>query len=495
MVSRTTPRGKREVLNAAKILLNRRACRDHLGPFIRNAFKVVSPGDKYLHNYHIDMVGEHLEAVFKKEILRLIINMPPRYLKSISTTVSFPGWCLGKQPSIKIMAASYSHFLAFKHSQDTRLLIESEWYQSLFPKTILRYGQIEKRKFETTAKGHRIATSVGGTTTGEGGEILIVDDPIDPEQSYSEAERLKANRWYDQTFSTRLDKKKTGAVIIVMQRLHQDDLCGHVLKNQGDWTVLKIPGESKKREIFYYKFVSDLNEVKRRKKIRGRNSLLHPRYEGRFEIEQAKKTLGTYGFSSQYQQDPSPAGGGIIHLNWFKRFKFPPTGNEVIKTSQFWDTAQKSNEVLHSPWVCGTFLSTYTAHYLVHVFREWMTYPEGKRQVKNLDSKWKPNIIVIENKSTGQSLLQELAGLPTLGFEPEGDKVTRLSTESPAVEAGNYYLPIEANWLFDFEEEIQLTPNSTYKDQGDMLSMALKYFRLNHISSLINIGGSKSQVI
>ncbi len=480
---------------AARIVLERRACRNHLAPFIRGVFRIVSPADAYKHNWHIDLIAEHLEAVYNQEILRLIINIPPRYLKSISATVAFPAWVLGQNPSKRIMAASYSHFLSFKHSIDCRLVMESDWYKSIFPETVLRYGQIEKRKFETISKGHRIATSVGrgGTTVGEGGDILLVDDPVNPEQAYSEPERNTANRWYDQTYSTRLNDKKKGAIVIIMQRLHQNDLAGHVQKRD-EWTVLKIPGEFKKRTIFDLKVVDDLGQVKKTKKILKKDSLLHPKYEGQVEIERSKKTLGSYGYSAQYQQNPSPEGGGIIKLAWFKRYKVLPPLQDVVQITQFWDTAQKSNEVLNAPWVCGTWYSTYDHHYLVHIFRDWMDYPAGKRTVKILAAKWTPHQIIIEDKSTGQSLIQELTRLPVLPFEPVQDKITRLSTESGLVESGVIYLPEEAPWLFDFEEEIQLFPNSTFKDQADMLSMALKFFRTQFLSNQINIGAGQSSV-
>jgi len=480
---------------AAKLLRHRRLCRSNLSPFVRGTFQIVSPGDQYKHNWHIDVICEHLEAVYKKQLFRLIINMPPRYMKSISASVAFPAWVLGQDPTQQIMCASYSHFLAFKHSGDCRLTVESPWYHSIFPNTKLQIGNIEKRKFETTAKGHRVSTSVGGSTVGLGGNILIVDDPIDPEQAYSELERERSNRWYDQTFSTRLNDKKTGAIIIIMHRLHQNDLCGHVLKKAADdWTVLKIPGEFKKKATYCVKSVTEIAGARKRKKHIKKDSLLHPDYEGRVEIERAKTTLGSYGYSSQYQQNPSPEGGGIIKLKWFGRYKSLPPMNEVVQVSQFWDTAQKSDEVLHAPWVCGTWYSTYTHHYLVHIYRDWMDYPTGKRTLKNLATKWKPHQIVIEDKSTGQSLIQEVAGLPTIPFEPDADKITRLSTESPLVESGIIILPEEANWLFEFEEEIQLFPNSTYKDQADMLSMALKFFRTRFLTNTINIGAGASSI-
>lgn len=480
---------------AAKVLLERRACRKNLSPFVKGVFSLVSPGDIYKHNWHIDLMCEYLEAVYKRQILRLMIHIPPRYMKSITATVSFPAWVLGKKPTETILAASYSHFLAYKHSLDCRLVLESDWYKAIFPDTDLKYGEVDKRKFVTTSKGHRLSTSVGGTTTGEGGNIILIDDPINPEQAYSEADRNRANRWFDQTVSTRLNDKKKGAVVIIMQRLHQNDVAGHVKsKSNGDWKILDIPGEYKKRTVFSFKSVDSNGQVKKRKKILKKDSLLHPRYEGRTEIERAKTTLGTYGFACQYQQNPAPEGGGIIKLKWFTRYKSLPDMLDVVQVTQFWDTAQKANEVVNAPWVCGTWFSTYTHHYLAHVFRDWMDYPTGKRTVSNLASKYKPHRIVIEDKSTGQSLIQELEGLPVLPFEPENDKVTRLSTEGALVESGVICLPEKAPWLFDFEEEIQLFPNSTFMDQADMLSMALKYFRTTYAINQIGISSWDSKV-
>lgn len=452
---------------AAKALLERRKMRKHLSPFVRKVFATVSPGDKYLHNWHIDLMCEYLEFVSRGEITRLIINIPPRYMKSICVSVAWPAWILGQNSMAQIMVSSYSYMLSFKHSQDCRLVLQTDWYKHLFPDVEIASDQNEKRKFTTTKQGHRIATSVGGSATGEGGNYLIVDDPVNPKMAMSDAERNTANTWFNQTFSTRLNDKKKGVMVVIMQRLHQDDLSGHLLE-QGGWEHLCIPAVAEKKTIIDFGSIHVEREV---------GDLLHPDKENKVEIEKAKRTLGTYGFAGQYQQSPSPLGGGIIKISWFRRYATLPSPDQRVQTVQVWDTAQKASEVHNAPWVCGTWILTDNNYYLVDVYREWMTYPEGKQAAISLAAKWNPHAIVIEDKSTGQSLLQELTGLPVIAFEPEGDKVTRLSVESPAIEAGMVFLPDKATWLFDFEKEIANFPNSATKDQADMLSMALKYFQ------------------
>ena len=203
--------------------------RNHFPSFVVKTFFTVSPGTKYLHNWHIDAIAEKLKQVMDGTITRLIINMPPRYLKSICVSVACPAWLLGKDPSKRIMVASYSQALSNKHSLDCRLLMNSQSYQDLFPWTRIAKGENQKSKFVTTKRGFRFATSTGGTATGEGGDILIVDDPQNPTKINSKSYRKNTIEWFEQTFISRLNNKKTGAIIIVMQRFHEEDLCGHLL--------------------------------------------------------------------------------------------------------------------------------------------------------------------------------------------------------------------------------------------------------------------------
>jgi len=445
--------------------------KDHFPTFFRKVFYTLNPATKYLHNWHIDAISEHLMACWKREILRLQINIPPRYMKSTLVSIAFPAFVLGHNPSEQFLCASHSKALALEHSVSCRTVMQSKWYKAIFTAAKIRSGQAEKRKFTTLKGGHRIATSVGASTIGLGGNFLIADDLIDPERSYSDQHRHVANRYYDQSFSTRLNDKKTGVIIIIMQRLHEDDPCGHAL-TQEEWTRLVIPAESDKRRIY---------NIGKYTKVFEKDEVLHPEREGKEELDTAKVKLGSYGYSAQYLQTPTPLEGGLVHIDWFRRYKTLPDAKEITMVIQVWDTAQKTNEILNDPWVCGTWLITYTHYYLAHVYRDWMNYPTGKRKVKELWSIWRPNTIIIEDKSTGSSLIQELSGLPVIPYEPEGDKLERLSSESPTIESGLCYLPEEADWLFEFEQEIKFFPNSTYKDQVDMLSCFLRYMNKRSI--------------
>lgn len=287
-----------------------RAIRDDFGAFIAKCFHTVSPHQPYRHNWHIDLIADYLNAVARGDITRLIINMPPRSLKSIGVSVAWPAWLLGHNPSMRIMAASYSQSLATKHSLDCRLVMQSAWYQALFPETRLAHDQNEKHKFATTRCGMRLATSVGGTATGEGGHILIADDVMSPQQAHSDSDRQLVNDWFDHTFSTRLDDKRKGAMVLVMQRLHAQDITAHLL-TKGGWELLCLPA---------------IADAPQRWKVggkvyrRARGSLLHPAREDHMLIERAKRELGSAHFSAQYQQQPLPAEGGMIQLAWFARF-------------------------------------------------------------------------------------------------------------------------------------------------------------------------------
>lgn len=284
-----------------------------LSAFIHKAFNTINPGVQYNYNWHIELIAEYLKSVFDGSIKRLIINIPPRSLKSVCVSVAFPAWVLGKKPNSRIIVASYSDVLSLKHSTDCRLVVSSQWFQALFPNFQLVDWQNEKHKFVTTQNGYRFATSVGGSLTGEGGDILIVDDPHNPQQLMSEKYRTKTLEWFSNTFISRLNDKKNGAIIIVMQRLHPNDLVGYLLdKKDNNWTVLSIPAVAEK-DAYY--------SMGNFEKFRLKGDILHPTREGIKEIEQIKKDMGSYVFSAQYQQNPVVEKGNIIRVEWIKRFK------------------------------------------------------------------------------------------------------------------------------------------------------------------------------
>jgi len=355
-----------------------------LPAFIHRAVATVNPGADYQHNWHINLIAEYLLACQKGEIKRLIINIPPRHLKSISVAVAFPAWLLGHDPTQQIMCASYSQELSFKHSLDCRLVMQDKWYQDLFPETNIVEDQNTKRKFVTTQRGHRIATSVGGTATGEGANFLIVDDPLSAQQGQSQAFRDNANMWFDQTFSTRLNDKKKGCIIVIMQRLHENDLTGHLLA-KGGWEHLCLPMVAEKDELLEFGNVS---------KNRAIGEYLHPERIGKAELDVIKNELGSYAFSGQYQQKPSPEGGGEFRKEWLEYYDTlqPNTLNHYI----FIDPANSKQK--DSDYTAAVIIGAGGDGnlYVVDLIRDKLNVREREELVFDLHKKYQPKIVAYE---------------------------------------------------------------------------------------------------
>ncbi len=454
-----------------RIRLRDALLRQDLSSFIQKVFATCNPGTEYLHNWHIDYLAEHLRACERGEIRRLIINLPPRALKSLCISVAWPAWLLGQDPSRRIIVASYAEKLALKHSLDCRLVMQSRWYRELFPETRFAEAQNEKHKFVTTARGYRIATSIGGTVTGEGGNFLIVDDPHNPTHIFSEAHREAALHWFDQTFSSRLDDKKRGVFVIVMQRLHEKDLTGHVLgKGAGEWVQVSLPAVAERREVCRYA-------------VRLPGDLLQPAREGHKELEQAKRELGSYAFAAQYQQSPVPVEGGMVKREWMKRYHYPlPCTGEGKRIIQSWDTAIKTGAG-NDYSVCTTWAETDAGYYLLDCWRERAEYPDLKRRVVSLAECHKADAVLMEDKASGQSLLQDLkreTKLPLIAVMPFKDKITRMASVSALFEAGKIHLPEYAAWLPDFEAELFSFPGGAHDDQCDSVSQFLMWARGKH---------------
>jgi predicted phage terminase large subunit-like protein len=434
--------------------------------FIGKTFLTVDPGTSYLANWHIRLIAEHLEAARLGKIHRLIINMPPRALKSICVSVAWPAWLLGHNPQSRIMAASYSAGLAVKHSLDCRSVLNSAWYRSIFPGVQISRDQNEKTKFMTTARGFRFATSVGGTTTGEGGNFLILDDPLSPAQAMSAVTRDMANHWFDHTFASRLNDKEKGVIVLVMQRLHPQDLTGYLLA-KGGWTHLSLPAVATARED--YRLDGKLF-------VREQGELLHPVRENTELIERAKIELGSSAFAAQYQQQPLSEEAAMVKAWWLKRYHVAPASERIV---QSWDTAIKS-ESHHDATVCLTFVEYAGKSYLLDANVLRVEYPELKRAFYSIAEKWKPVAILIEDRASGQQLIQDArreTHLPIIARNPKSDKITRFAAVSALIEAGRVELPEQAPWLADFEAELFAFPNAPHDDQVDAFTQYLDWLR------------------
>jgi predicted phage terminase large subunit-like protein len=449
--------------------------REDFASFIQLCFANVTPGAQYLHNWHIDLIASRLVACQKGQIRRLIINLPPRNLKSIIASVAFPAWLLGHQPKSEIICASYGQELAQKHALDTRQIMRSDWYLQLFGS---RIGQVKNAvdEFITPQGGGRIATSVGGPLTGRGGNFIIIDDPLKPMEAISDSQRQQVNQWYDGTLYSRLNDKQEGCIIIIMQRLHEDDLVGHVLR-QEKWEVISLPAIAETTEVFEYHSL-----MGKHRKIRKPGEILHPEREPKEVLDTMQSILGEYHFAGQYQQQPAPLGGGIIRSDWFRRYDHLPERFDAIVQS--WDTASKASELTDYS-VCTSWGIKGSQYYLLDIVREKLEYPELRRKAISHAARWRATTVLIEDKASGTQLFQDLR--QDLGFvqaiRPEGEKTMRILSQTGVIENGAVYLPRDASWLPVFLHEVTTFPCGRYDDQVDSLSQFLIWVRRWHRNS------------
>jgi len=444
-----------------------------LKAFTKAAWPTIEPGVPYQSNFHIDAISDHLEAVVDGSIKRLIINVPPRHMKSLSTAVLLPAWSWGKDASKKFLYASYASSLSIRDSTKCRRLIDSPWYQAHFgDKFNLTDDQNQKQRFENDKTGYRIATSVGGALTGDGGDIICIDDPHNSIEADSSKVREGVLDWWDQAMQTRLNDPKTGAFIIIMQRLHEQDLTGHILANQlGDeWDHLMLPARYEVGAPNPMK--SSLGFTDPRTK---EGELLWPDRIDEKTLSNLERSLGSYAAAGQLQQRPSPKGGGILKASWW----VPWDGDlpEVEYVLQSWDTAFEAKES-----------SSFSARTTWGVFRHkgamcaivlecWydkVSYPDLRKIAQQSYDDWEPDAVLIEKKASGQSLLQDLrmAGVPVVAYSPDRDKEARAHASSALLEDGRIYYPSDRKWAKDLIDICAAFPAHPNDDVVDTCTQA-----------------------
>jgi|SRR5215211_539457 len=434
--------------------------------FLRRCFSELHPGGTFLDNWHIDAIAYHLELVRTGRISRLIINLPPRSLKSMLCSVAFPAFVLGHEPSKRMIAVSYGADLAGKLSNDFRGIVTSGWYQNLFPRC--RLSRIKNTEFEivTTQHGFRLATSVGGSLTGRGGDIVIIDDPLKPQDAYSEIRRAAANDWFYNTLLSRLDDKQRGAIIVVMQRLHPDDLTGKLLEDSDEWTILNLPAIAEHEE----KIAVGENVYHFRKP----GDVLHPEREPIGIIRKLHEEFGPDIFAAQYQQNPLPVDGNMIKRDWVQRYRSPPSRTPSTQVLQSYDTASKVGE--QNAWsVCTTWYLIEGKYFLVDVMRGQFDYPLLKARAIEHARKHNPTKILVEDTGVGTALIPELkqAGFSAVAVKVEHSKQIRMAVQSAKFQSGQVYFPEEAPWLKELEAELFAFPASRHNDHVDSISQAL----------------------
>lgn len=446
-----------------------------LREYIPAAWHTVEPFRQYVPGKHIDAITDHLEAVSRGEILRLCINIPPRLSKSLTVSVFWPTWVWTTWAWKRFVFASYSAALSTKHSLDRRTVIQSDWYQKQWGERVrLSSDQNVKTEFQNDVRGLMLSTSIGGGVTGKGGDVIVVDDPHNPMQALSELEREKAIEYFDRTLSTRLDDPKTGAIVIIMQRLHVNDLSGHVLnESEHEWTHLCLPMEAERDE--HIKLPSG------RFFSRKQGELLAPERFDEIRLAKLKKRLGSYGVAGQLQQRPAPLGGGIFKTSWWRYFDEPPADLDRIFSS--WDFTFK--ETVDGSFIVGEVWGTRGGdRFLLDLVRARGDFVAAKAMIRAVANKWEDcSAHVVEGKANGPAIISELkteiAGIiewPPKGYGVMESKEARAQAAAPTVESGNVYLDRNAPWLSDFLYEANLFPAGT-NDQIDSLSQAIAYAR------------------
>jgi predicted phage terminase large subunit-like protein len=428
----------------------------------------LNPGATFLPNWHIEALAYHLELIRTGKIRRLIVNMPPRSLKSIISSVAFPAFVLGHDPSKRLIVVSYGAELATKLGNDCRAVLQSGWYQRLFPGTRISRTKNTEAEVMTTRHGCRLATSVGGTLTGRGGEFVIIDDPIKPQDAYSDSKRESANDWFDNTLLSRLDDKRTGAIIVVMQRLHLDDLTGKLLRGSDDWTVLKLPAIAEQDE--------QIQIGEKGYHFRKAGDLLHSEREPMSVLNYMCAELGSDIYAAQYQQSPVPPGGNMIKRQWVLRYDNLPARTSSTHVLQSYDTASKGGG--QNDWsVCTTWYVSEGRYYLADVSRGRFDYPTLKARAIAHAQLHRPTKILIEDTGVGTALVPELRdrGFTVIAVQVEQNKQTRMSVQSGKFESGRVFFPHRAPWLEDLEAELFAFPGSRHDDQVDSISQALAH--------------------
>jgi hypothetical protein len=369
-----------------------------LRPFVGRSFLSLNPGKQLSSAHYVRAMCYQLERVARGEIRRLIIELPPRHLKSITASVCFPAWILGRDPTKRVVCVSYSNDLSYAFSNKCRQLMQQLFYGSCFPAMQFDPKKNAVSEFHTTMQGFRLATSMGGTITGKGGDVLILDDVMKAQDTHSQAARDSAFQTYQETIATRLDDPKTGAIVVVGQRLHEDDLIGR-LKQTGNWAVLSLPAIALEDEFI------DLEEGINFRRIKGEP--LDPDRLGLQELEQIRSEIGTMAFEAEYQQRPVLPGGNLIRLEWFNTYEKPLPRAKYEAVIQSWDTAAlpgQSNDYS----VCTTWGLIGNHVDLLDVHRAQHLYPDLLTAALKLRAEWKPNLIVVEQAVTGLSLKPDL---------------------------------------------------------------------------------------
>jgi predicted phage terminase large subunit-like protein len=461
-------------VNPARMLaeLDRADSENSLLEFIKLSWSILEPGRVFVPGWHIQAVCDHLEAVTSGQITRLLINVPPGCMKSLSTEVFWPAWEWGpkNKPDTRYVSASYSNDLTVRDNRRARNLIKSEWYQNIWGDDFRLVGdQNAKMRFDTNYAGFKIATSVGGLGTGERGDRFIIDDPHNIKDGESDAKRTAALLWFTETVPTRMNDPEKSAIVIIMQRVHDLDISGHILEKELGYEHLMIPMEFEPdRKCFTCIGFEDPRTKD--------GELMWPERMTPKVIERDKKVMGAYAVASQFQQRPAPRGGGMFQREWFEIVDEVPAERKIVRA---WDLAA-TEDVLTAAYTAGVKMSRCSEgyFYIEDAVRIQGSPRKVERLLRNTASQDGYGVPISGPQDPGQAgksqakyLVRQLAGFD-VKFTPEtGDKATRAKPFAAQAEAGNVFL-VRGLWNDDYLDELCMFPFGRFKDQVDASSRA-----------------------
>lgn len=447
-----------------------------LHEFVKQAWRVVEPATPFVDGRHIEVICDALQECDPTDtegIKALLVNIPPRHMKSLLVCVFWPAWLWGpaNKPHIRFLFSSYSQQLAIRDNLKCRRLITSPWYQANWGDRFRLTGdQNQKTKYENDKSGYRLVTSPESGATGEGGDVVVCDDPHNVKEAPSETQRQATIEWWDQTMSTRLNDQDRGVFVVIGQRVHEADLSGHLIK-QGGYTHICMPAEYEAKHPH-----PDPRDWRTED-----GELLWPERVTAKHLATFKKKLGSYGYAGQFQQRPAPAEGGIFKRAWMRLYdRLPP---RLDKQIQYWDMAFKDHK--DNSFVCGQVWGRLGADfYLIDLIRGHYDFPASQRAVISVSAKHPQSTgKYVEDKANGPAIISSLRDkIPGLIADPvKGSKEARAAAVSPLFEAGNVHLPRFAPWLEDYIAELCSFPNAADDDQVDATSGALNVLGLKTV--------------
>lgn len=461
----------------------RRELENSFYEFVKDAFMILHNGESMIDNWHV----KYLCDLLQNEVIRIskginkqhdiIINISPRSLKSFITTICLPAWAWIIKPSLKFIGSSYSADLSVDHNIATRRIVESFWYKSKWGElVVLSPDQNTKSKFENTATGSRRATSTGGAITGSGANIIIVDDPINPEKARSELERDTANRYFDQTLTSRLNTPMVDMFVIIMQRLHENDLTGYLLRERpGSFKHICIPAE-----IHSNIYPEEI-------KTYYQDGLFFPHRFSHTVLKNSRNALGSFGYAGQMLQAPTPEEGGIFKKAWAHYYNRADIQYDYLIDA--WDCTFK--DTVSSDYVGCTVWGIKGANrYLIYALHERMGFVKTIEKIQEIRKRFRTRKTIVEDKANGSAVIDmlnsKIGGL--IAFNPGSkSKIERAYAVTPLWEAGNVLLPVKDLALFDLEDyldELWKFPNAFHDDLVDSTTMALLYLNARKQTSL-----------